>query len=80
MYIDHVGINTNDMEAAIPILSRMCADCCSGLSAAHSSAYAAGIPRNRRIESLTDAPERHAWQQPKRTAKWPHPPQPYASR
>ena len=43
MYIDHVGINTNDMEAAIPILSRMCADCCSGLSAAHSSAYAAGI-------------------------------------
>ena len=43
MYIDHVGINTNDMEAAIPILSRMCADCCSGLSAAHSSAYAADI-------------------------------------
>src|SRR5215831_18536326 len=42
---------------AIPILSRTCTPCCSGLSAAHGSAYAAGIQQELdEWESLTDAP------------------------
>src|ERR1700730_4350141 len=53
---------------AIPTLSRMCAHCCSGLSAAHGSACAASIKKKlNKGESLTDAPERHAWQQPNGT-------------
>src|SRR5262252_10082800 len=41
---------------AIPTLSRTCAHCCSGLSAAHCSAYAQ--QELNELESLTDAPVR----------------------
>src|SRR5437867_5854747 len=53
---------------AIPTLSRTCAHCCSGLRAAHGSTCAAGIHKKLdEWESLTDAPERHTWQQPNGT-------------
>jgi hypothetical protein len=53
---------------AIRTLSRTCAHCCSGLSAAHSSAYAAGIQQETGRTGILDRRAGEtAWQQPKGT-------------
>jgi hypothetical protein len=67
-HVNHLALPVDTPEEfdaawkAIPTPSLMCTPCCTGLSAAHCSAYATGIPQElNEWESLTDAPVRPPW-------------------